>query len=215
MKNGCKMALFFLCGVFSFSSIAAISTGADKTPECLKRVNWERNAFTPVDGRKVEGAFFEEGTERVYVTAMAFDALASCAYADFSGVEDDLPLSVRFELDHVFNTVLAYSEFKHLNESVDLLLGEGSADKSTVFVHAGSRGTPISEIVHGGISYIRSPNFPGKCDNLKGNAENYEWCTGAREPGPQDPRLTACRNQFCPPECATSECGHIRDVPRH
>jgi hypothetical protein len=216
MKNGCKIALFFLCGAFSLSSVAAISLGADKTPECLKKVNWERDAFTPVDSRKVEGEFFEEGNERVYVASKAFDDLAECAYRDFRSVNGtEVATSINdLDLDVKFHTYGALFQFRDLDRSVDLLLGGGTVNNPTVFVHAESQGSPISVIVYGRISYTRSPNFPGRCDDLKGRTEDYEWCTGKRQPGPQDPRLTACKNQFCPVECPRKECVHIRDVPR-
>jgi hypothetical protein len=214
-KHGSQVVLFFLCVFFSLSSVADISTSVDSTPECLKKVNWEKDASTPADDRKVHGEFFEEGTERVYVASKTFDKLSGCAYENFrDGIDGDVPMSEDVDLDFKFHTYSSLAKFRDLDERVDLLLGGGSASKPTVFVHANSPGSPIATIIHDGVSYTRNPNFSEYCDGFKENTEDYEWCTGKRQPGPQDPRLRACANQYCPKECTGSACGHIRDVQR-
>jgi hypothetical protein len=56
---------------------------------------------------------------------------------------------------------------------------------------------PTGRIVHGGRTYVRSPQYPGACDALKEDRIRYEWCTGARGPATHDPKLIGCTNEYC------------------
>lgn len=56
---------------------------------------------------------------------------------------------------------------------------------------------PTGRIVHLGRTYVRSPQYPGACDKIKGDRVRYEWCTGARGPSTHDPKLIGCTNEYC------------------
>jgi hypothetical protein len=60
-----------------------------------------------------------------------------------------------------------------------------------------SSGSPAGRIVHRGFVYVRSPQYPGACDELKTDAVRYALCTGARGPATHDPKLIGCVNEFC------------------
>jgi hypothetical protein len=63
--------------------------------------------------------------------------------------------------------------------------------------HAAASGAPSGRIVHRGLTYVRSPEYPGACDELKADTVRYAWCTGARGPSTNDPKLIACKNRYC------------------
>jgi hypothetical protein len=56
---------------------------------------------------------------------------------------------------------------------------------------------PAGRIIHRGFTYVRSPQYPGACDGLKGDDIRYAWCTGARGPATHDPKLIGCMNEYC------------------
>jgi hypothetical protein len=58
-------------------------------------------------------------------------------------------------------------------------------------------GGPAGRIVHRGLIYVRSPQYPGACDELKTDAVRYALCTGARGPATHDPKLIGCENEYC------------------
>jgi len=62
---------------------------------------------------------------------------------------------------------------------------------------AAPSGAPSGRIVHRGFTYVRSPEYPGACDELKADTVRYAWCTGARGPATHDPKLVGCVNEYC------------------
>ena len=62
---------------------------------------------------------------------------------------------------------------------------------------AAPSGAPSGRIVHRGFTYVRSPEYPGACDELKADTVRYAWCTGARGPSTHDPKLLGCVNEYC------------------
>jgi hypothetical protein len=196
---------------FSASSLANIVTGAkDNTPECLKKVDWPNDSFRNVDD-----------STKIYVKAQAFGKLTECATAqiDFErgmslpqsdrGNEDDAVLSKMDQLikkyPNLEDLIRSAVQFRGSQpKDTDLVIGDATEKSATAFVRANyyegvALQTPIATIISGGISYVRSPEYPGFCDDLKKstNAADYQWCTGAISTHEQDPRLFACTDQYC------------------
>jgi hypothetical protein len=186
--------------------LAGVVTGVvDKTPECLKQIDWRQDAFRNADESKV-----------VYIASQRFDALAKCAS---EGVDFSTAVSMRGPnepksdaYESALATVVALKK-KYPSlvrpvgiyirmQSHDLVIGSGTEEQPTSFKRANYQDgtvlmTPIAKITHHDIVYMRSPEYPGVCDDQKSNGVAYEWCTGARGPSTQDPRLVACNDESC------------------
>ncbi|HVI55992.1 MAG TPA: hypothetical protein VM621_13190 [Luteibacter sp.] len=236
-----RLLLWVLGGLFSISSHASVVADVqDKTPECLKKVDWEKDAFRIANIPK-----------EIHINATAFDALVACAYApinfregsvagatvvlsDGIGFAPSIPdLKAKYpslaklideaggakddegtdgyspsdgddrsdEAGFRGSTSQSSSSADSISK-YDLLIGNNSEQQPTAFYHARyfvgvALQKPVAKIVRGDVSYVRSPEYPGFCDSLKGNAERYEWCTGTRKPGSQSEQLRACKDQYC------------------
>lgn len=204
--KGCRYSFLAVCALFSMPSVAGVVTGVvDKTPGCLKQVDWRKDAFRNADDSKV-----------VYITSQRFDEFAKCAS---EGVDFSAAVRMRGPnepKDDAYESALAKidalrAKYPSLKRPVglylrmashDLVIGEGTEQEPTSFKRANYFDgtvlmTPISKITHRDIVYVRSPEYPGVCDDLKSNLVAYEWCTGARGPSTQDQRLYECKDEQC------------------
>lgn len=204
--NGCRYVFLAVCALFSMPSLAGVVTGVvDKTPECLKQIDWRKDAFRNADEPKV-----------VYISSQRFDAFAQCAT---EGIDFRTAVSMRGPnepKDKAYESALLKigelkKEYPSLARPVgiyirmkghDLVIGSDTEEQPTLFKRANYQDgtvlmTPVAKITHGGIVYLRSPEYPGVCDDQQSNVVAYEWCTGARGPATQDPQLVACNDASC------------------